>query len=343
MTRRAIRRNGFTLIELLVVIAIIAVLVALLLPAVQQAREAARRTECKNKLKQWGLAIHNYADVHLRFPIGCTNDRHNVASTGSKGWTWSAPLLPYLELTSFYSNLNFAYNVRHVDAALGVDNAGWTNNWPGPIGKCPSSDTQKFGNNQVFLDYMVSYGLYQPDDAQGFGGPVPDPSAPRGVFGWNSGTRFADITDGTSNTIMIGEIFWDPEGANSGRWNKCVLGGGNSQNIAQNAGAALAWGRSGTFPINPQVTSGNAITGLFTANAHQRTFGSSHTGGAQFVFADGTVRFISDNVDSKRITWGNATMTGLGYANARVLGFSNTAGVWQQLNCMNDGSVTGDF
>src|SRR6187399_2611271 len=93
------RRRGFTLIELLVVIAIIAVLIALLLPAVQQAREAARRTQCKNNLKQIGLALHNFHDTFLHFPVGEANDDNNQ-------WGWTAFLLPYFDQANTYMALN---------------------------------------------------------------------------------------------------------------------------------------------------------------------------------------------------------------------------------------------
>ena len=336
-------KKGFTMIELLVVIAIIAILIALLLPAVQQAREAARRTECKNKLKQWGLALHNYHDVFRAFPFGCTNDGHGVASVRSKGWTWTAPLLPYIDQTAFYNSLNFTYNVRE-KTVPGVDNAGWTNSWPGVMGKCPSSQTQKFGNNQVHLDYLASYGgLVEPDQdgTVGQGGPVTNSSAPKGFFGWNSKKKMRDVTDGTSNSIMIGEVMWLPKKANGNRWNKCVGGGGSSQNIRQTFGTSSTWGRTGAIPINVHITHADDYQPL-TGNAHDRGFGSNHDGGAQFLFGDGTVRFLSENIDSKSVSWGFASLTGGGWPDAQALG-AGAMGIYQKLHCIDDGQVVGEF
>ena len=105
MVRRRKPYSGFTLIELLVVIAIIAILIALLLPAVQQAREAARRTQCRNNLKQIGLALHNYHDVFLSFPIG----NLYAGTQTSNGWSWIAFILPYMDLANDYEQLDFAW------------------------------------------------------------------------------------------------------------------------------------------------------------------------------------------------------------------------------------------
>ncbi len=222
------RPQGFTLIELLVVIAIIAILIALLLPAVQQAREAARRSQCKNNLKQWGLALHNYHDVHRLFPMG---------SDGA-AWSFRAHLLPYIDRAPDYNQINFNNNSPAGNGAnCGGTDGCWecrsetnqlhaagvaASNSGKPIFGCPSDPNAQSKPYSSSLPYYVgSYlgiggndvphyantedrrrNLYPPN-GETAGGLAP--RANNGTLYQLSSIRVRDITDGTSNTMLVGE------------------------------------------------------------------------------------------------------------------------------------------
>ncbi|MFN0198018.1 MAG: DUF1559 domain-containing protein, partial [Planctomycetaceae bacterium] len=214
-------KRGFTLIELLVVIAIIAVLIALLLPAVQQAREAARRMQCKNNLKQIGLALHNYHDAFLTFPGGLTQQ---------VGFTWNvyaspfAMILPYIDQANMYNFYNF--NLPWLSQS-GTNVASRVM----PVFACPSATHNNpidvtlintlFGgtvpafsaNTLGATDYILSKG---PNDAWClYNSPTPIPSTSLGMFDLVHHTKISAITDGTSNTFAVGE------GTGGGRWTVC--------------------------------------------------------------------------------------------------------------------------
>ena len=150
-------RSGFTLIELLVVIAIIAILIALLLPAVQQAREAARRTECKNKLKQLGLALHNYLDTHSVFPPSGVIDR---TTTSQQPWSAQAFILPHLEGTNEYNLIDFTLGYHHP-----VNRAAYPPNGPAmlriPVLMCPSEINDRARVTTAIIHYPLSYNFNQ--------------------------------------------------------------------------------------------------------------------------------------------------------------------------------------
>lgn len=266
------RRAGFTLIELLVVIAIIAVLIALLLPAVQQAREAARRSSCKNNMRQIGLAVHNYESTHTIFPIGVLGTTGSVA-VGNPLTTWQTLILPFVEQANVHSQYNF--NVRFDDAL----NAAVVNR-PVPVYLCASQPSTGLVNN-----------LYAPSHYAGNAGTAPGGND--GLFYPLSAVRMGDILDGTSNTLAAGEIAFEIGGWARGAINSGGGGGGGGgQGFARGVlrwwKAAAACARPG---MNPPITTCSSSTErLFQ-------FSSPHVGGCHFGLADGSVRFLSENMD----------------------------------------------
>ena len=188
-TIAVMKRRGFTLIELLVVIAIIAVLIALLLPAVQHAREAARRTRCRNNLKQMGLALHSYHDIHRTFPPGVIAGQEDLVDGLHSGLTL---LLPQLEQTAAYNQYNF-------DLSWKAPQNTTATSTPIDAFRCPSSPgglPQHGGMDRPITDYAFSKGTraYLCFDA-----------LKSGMFDVNSFVRTADVKDGLSNTFAMGE------------------------------------------------------------------------------------------------------------------------------------------
>jgi len=270
-------RRGFTLIELLVVIAIIAILIALLLPAVQQAREAARRSACQNNLKQVGLALHNYHDVHLTFPPGWIGVENGVVNfQGKSGFGWGAFVLPQLDQKPLYEELDFSESMTH------ATNLPWLVT-PMAVLVCPSDpkpDTWTLtdhSSNQFDLWTTNYAGVFGSDDLEAV---CPD-STPNihckgnGTFYHNSVVRIRDIRDGTSNTTMVGERKYVNGSDVQGTW----------------AGAIPDAEESEVSVVGHAEEPPNA-------GIHPEDFGSHHPGGAQFVLADGHVRFISENIDT---------------------------------------------
>ncbi|MCB9954125.1 MAG: DUF1559 domain-containing protein [Planctomycetaceae bacterium] len=269
MVRKDAARRAFTLIELLVVIAIIAVLIALLLPAVQQAREAARRSQCKNNLKQIGLALANYESSHRVFPPGVLG---NSGSTQQNQLlhTWMAMILPEVEQANLQGKYDF--NVRFSDpinAPAVVQ--------PLPVFQCPSAVTPPEDLNFALSNYAGNAGTRAGRDD--------------GVLFPLSTVRHRDILDGTSTTIAAGEIIhelggWARGAMNSGGGGGGGGGGGASQSFAR---GVLRWWECSGCPqpgLNPDDTS-----------AQRFLFSSQHVGGVQFVFADGHVQFLADSLD----------------------------------------------
>ncbi len=282
------RPKAFTLVELLVVITIIGILIALLLPAVQAAREAARRMSCTNNLKQIGLALHIYHDAHKTLPPGWlafdpgTGQPHWF---GQPGWAWSAMILPYLEQTSVYKNL------IHFDLPITDPANAQAKVLPLAVFRCPS-DT---GDNTFVLQGggpYVGSGTFTPVElAPGnyigvFGTKDFHYVCPEGVadyngcvgtgsFYLNRGVRFRDITDGLSQTLIVGER---SSKLAPSTWVGVVTGG--QHGVARVAGVA-------TYPPNSEDE----------PVQYFHNFSSRHPSGTNFLSADGSVRMITETID----------------------------------------------
>lgn len=300
------RRNAFTLIELLVVIAIIAILVALLLPAVQQAREAARRSSCKNNLKQLGLALHNYHDVHNVLPPGYLRYDYTESTFDGPGWGWGAMILPQLEQGGIYDAL------RMDERAL-TDTADILQYTQTPLSvfRCPSMPGGLYNERLmsssatdgialasykgVFGDNNAHYNESSDDCPLVLGSCI---SAGNGAFSANSSVRFRDITDGLSNTVVVGEVPYELNGT--------VNSSGTDVDYKGSvwAGVSSASSRSNVAVIETLrgETSSGSISTLYRINGTSTfSFGSHHDGGAQFLMGDGAVRFVSENTASSII------------------------------------------
>ncbi|APZ94220.1 DUF1559 domain-containing protein [Fuerstiella marisgermanici] len=295
-------RPGFTLIELLVVIAIIAILIALLLPAVQQAREAARRTQCKNNLKQIGLALHNYHDIYNTFPPGYT--ARNVtasdpvtAETG-QGYAWSFAILPQLEL----GNLSAAIDTNN--NAVELNNLAIAATSTLSAFLCPSDSAPLQFDVVDGTGATISLPSSNYPGILGYGSVTMNAGSGTGVFFRNSSIRLRDITDGTSNTICVGERKHEhkfktgmPAVAANSTWYAAIPGvtrpGGMSGMMASmtEGSGSMILGHVGQTMGMMQMHSNPNQTN------HIVHFSSQHVGGVQFVLCDGSVHFLSENVD----------------------------------------------
>ncbi len=337
IVNRRRRGRGFTLIELLVVIAIIAVLIALLLPAVQQAREAARRTQCKNNLKQLGLALHNYHDVHRAFPMNTYWGFWDGTAHRPYHHTWLTGTLPFIEQSGLYNSIDFRLPA-----------------WNGTVGPRPHVATQI-----PMLLCPSDGGLPPVSGTHGVG--ITNYSGSNGFDWWSRGpndrqsgnelwvggiftpllsSKISDIKDGTSNTVMLGETSSlgykngpaqtngtgvPRVGAGEAVFRAAFVGG--SFTTAMNCGGQDTSNPPRVF-VNPD---GSPVTGWWKAgphllapyfnaehgiNAEWPGASSTHVGGVQVAMGDGAVRFISSNLDWR---------------------------IWNYLNSKKNGEVVGDF
>ena len=278
MPRPSTLRRAFTLIELLVVIAIIAILVGLALPAIQHAREAARRTQCKNNLKQFGLALHVYHESHETFPpgwYGLTGGQPDIS--GMNGWGWGAHILPELEQTALAERLNF-------DVKVG-DPLNATTRMQGlAVFRCPSDVAPEHwtvvaaGTTNPLVDVAsASYaGVFGKDNLESCNGLPPGmPCTSNGAFFLNSHVRFADVKDGLTTTMFIGEHQTRIAANWFYTWAGVIAGGDNP--------IVRILGDTDVTPNHDSV--------------HIGEFASYHSGGAQFTMGDGSVHFINSNID----------------------------------------------
>jgi prepilin-type N-terminal cleavage/methylation domain-containing protein len=307
--------RGFTLVELLVVIAIIATLIGLLLPAVQSAREAARRSTCQNRLKQLGLAILTYESATKAFPPGArtrsdwsiVNDRRTAPGGANDHgvWSWGALVMPYMEMQAEYGqtvattpDMQVVINdparrpllQRRVDAFRCPSDSGPDLN---------ETRTMRNGHQIAAANYIAwnsgSRGWLMGENAS-----TANPDR-RGIFTINARTRFKDITDGTSKTFLLGErsiaVFPLVDGstlrctgalAQGIRWQNVALSNlANNPNRGQSN--AMGFGRGGVNSVLVNNNTPSCALGAF----------SFHVGGSQFTLADGSVRFISETIDQR--------------------------------------------
>ena len=280
------KHQGFTLIELLVVIAIIAVLIALLLPAVQQAREAARRSQCKNNLKQMGLALQNYHEVFGLFPMGCGGAINlSVPALYPVNFGFQFPLYPYLEQGPLYSTISSAIFVSGM-VPWSATNCGTIV----PSMMCPSDPnapkTAFFSMTQpgFTTNYVGNFGNQYFDAA---------PTNAKGLLYFQSKTSMRTVTDGSSNTLALGEILL---GIDTGAWDlRGKIFDVEQGNVFFNT----------VSPPNTTVgdLSRYCVAGVLTpcqplgTTNQQQSLRSRHTGGVHVALADGSVRFLSDNIN----------------------------------------------
>jgi len=290
------RRNGFTLIELLVVIAIIAILIGLLLPAVQKVREAAARTQCANNLKQIALAAHNFHDKYEKFPTGARPSVmvNGVPTMGTNVWV---ELLPYFEQDNLYRKWDFADNRNNV-----ADGRNATQAQVIKLLLCPSDRLPDPVWELLPAIYPVPpwscgfYGMSSYGGNAGLRSVLTDRLSKDGVFFVGSKVRFADITDGTSTTLLFGERFHhDPEYERQRlviRPDFPPMAGWGRWGFVANQGASGNISLSTPQLINYLVPAGGDFS---TLEDRACVFGSGHPGGANFAFADGSVRFLRDS------------------------------------------------
>lgn len=302
--------RGFTLIELLVVIAIIAVLIALLLPAVQQAREAARRSQCKNNLKQMGLAMHNYHDIYNRLPLAYPAYPDGVSNVAN----WSVSLLPNLEQAALANTYN--YDLEWYDGV----NVNFKTKMPG-VYSCPSNPVagKTLPGDPGYTDPDTGEGWQTTDYIALRDSTLSGAEQNKALFSDGGGKRFSDATDGLSNTCMVYE--------SAGRSSLYAHGVQDPADPNGNLGDDIAFGK--IYDPWTSIYNGGRIF-LVTLDVNNNTVGlylneggsaavnvsniyggaySFHTGGVQMAMGDGAVRFLSEST-SKIVLGAMISMNG---------------------------------
>ena len=338
------RSRGFTLIELLVVIAIIAILIALLLPAVQQAREAARRTQCRNNLKQLALAVHNYVDVFQQMPMGhFWASQESDANADGAGWSWCVHILPQMDQAPLFNtlDLNAQCCLANPTTPSEIRNAELVAT-PLPFIRCPSdtapevaptptpggvidmATTSYAGNGGSFNN--SHYNQNGDNRANGIFMRVRHPSVTSSTAVCK---RLRDITDGTSQTMLFTESAWEVSLSREGaagmvgrkRWYGSLAGSNRAIN-------------EGRWIINPPQTASNGNK--------RRAAGSMHEGGMFFAMCDGSVRWVSENIQHTQRTWGQRNRPNQNDPFDRQRN-GQAYGLYQRLWSRADNLVIGEF
>jgi prepilin-type N-terminal cleavage/methylation domain-containing protein len=309
MVRQLLRkRSGFTLIELLVVIAIIAILIGLLLPAVQKIREAANRMSCSNNLKQLGLGLHGFHDVNNQFPKGASNSDADGSAWGS---SWKVYILPYIEQDNVFNRWQHTGNSGYNNA----NNMALTNNLTIKVYRCPSTVLPatyvpwNSGNpNQMYTSYMGISGAHtDPSGSLSTNSTGGGTMSNTGVLYPNSNATFASMTDGSSNTMMVGEQSDHLRDAN----NQPILNSGMAITSQGPHGWAMGAGSNARPPaytdrsfncttirytIGQRGLGDNAGNGTAHNTGSNIPLSSNHTGGCMALLGDGSVRFLRSTI-----------------------------------------------
>jgi len=319
---KSISKNGFTLVELLVVIAIIGILIGMLLPAVQQVREAARRTNCMNQIRQISLAALNFESAHMSFPAGA--EHVNAAEPDddndpeSSGWGWRTKLLPFIEQAPLFQSLDLDQDVNSsANAPLVVESIA---NFICPSNQEMVGATTNSGTDQSMSSYL------------GNGGSIEWSIVP--WRGWSDGilTRTSDdrhlgitisqISDGTSNTFFCGETvsYALLKNINDWIWDPAFFAASNGGSAAR----TLSQVRTGHGLLNPEISEPDPVL--------RNSFASLHPGGAVFAFVDGSTHFIGDEIEHN-----DPVLNGDQWEDGKP------RTTYQRLFSRNDGVPVGDF
>jgi prepilin-type N-terminal cleavage/methylation domain-containing protein len=282
MRSRTVRRTGFTLVELLAVSAAVSLLGTQIFPLIGQSREAARRSQCKNNLKQIGLAIHNYHDTYVGFPVGWVGvdlESKEPDVRGMNGWGWGARITPFMDQAPLFNQLNFSARVDDPENTKSIA-------IPIPTLRCPADPFVKKtwkitdADDKPLLDlatanYVASFGTEELSRCEGM--KPGELCRGDGLFFHNSMVRIREITDGTSNTIAVGERLGDDKSDHLSTWSGVIA--------------------KGKHPFARILGSSHAA--LDAKDRHPSDYGSAHGKGSHFVLTDGAVRFVSSSLDLK--------------------------------------------
>jgi prepilin-type N-terminal cleavage/methylation domain-containing protein len=332
--REAMTRTAFTLVELLVVIAIIGLLVALLLPAVQMAREAARRMSCGNNLKQIGVALHNYHDTHAKLPPGWKVEPFQIPGDFA-GWGWATFILPHMEQQALYDQLQVnQFRLADVMASPSIRPLTQTkvkpyrcfsdngkDLLPSEVGSTCERNfdctTCPIGVQVASSNYVGNAGFFDPDVLNHL-----RPVLRTGLFHANSDFAFRTITDGLSQTFLVGE-----------RDNRCKAGtwiGARRPYASEMWSSYYVRARVSVALNGPPPSPSNCV-----ADSCAEGFSSRHANGAQFVMCDCSVHFVSNSIDSN-IAGADPHVQDTDSVPLNV----GQLGVYQRLGIKDDGTAT---
>lgn len=328
------RRSGFTLVELLVVIAIIGILIALLLPAVQAAREAARRSQCTNNLKQLGIALHNYHDTHKKLPPGWLQ-KYVGTALSSTSWGWGSFVLPYVEQQSLYDVIEPGQGSLWGATGNATKLAAMQQELK--AFRCPSDIQTVTNSGRTINGQALTVSNYIGNNSSD-SNITSDNVDIGGLFVENKSLTFADILDGTSNTVALGERDWQYRTADGTRkvsYAALVFGvGDRGSNLRRGDQVGC-----GVYKLNLKGTNQPA-DGQANDRRGYMSYGSRHPGGANFVLADGSVRFVSETIEGRFNDQGVA-LDPTGSTNAATRQIVDTT--WERILCRRDEQVVGDW